>query len=59
MVHILVLVDYFSRYKEVEIMTRITAKDTVGKLAKNIYATRGKGQMGLEKKNKMGGRTKE
>ncbi|XP_055681707.1 uncharacterized protein K02A2.6-like [Lutzomyia longipalpis] len=32
--HILVVVDYYSRYKEIEIMPRITAKDTVARLDK-------------------------
>ncbi|XP_039449504.1 uncharacterized protein K02A2.6-like [Culex pipiens pallens] len=30
--YLLVIIDYFSRYKEVEIMTRITAKDTASRL---------------------------
>lgn len=30
--YLFVIVDYFSRYKEVEIMTKITAKDTVDRL---------------------------
>ncbi|XP_065088042.1 uncharacterized protein K02A2.6-like [Ochlerotatus camptorhynchus] len=30
--YLLVIVDYFSRYKEVKIMVKITAKDTVGRL---------------------------
>lgn len=30
--YLLVIIDYFSRYKEVEVMTRITAKDTAGRL---------------------------
>lgn len=30
--YLLVIIDYYSRYKEVEIMTRITAKDTISRL---------------------------
>lgn len=30
--YLLVIIDYFSRYKEVEIMTKITAKETVSRL---------------------------
>lgn len=30
--YLLVIIDYFSRYKEVEIMTRITSRDTVDRL---------------------------
>lgn len=32
--YLLVIVDYFSRYKEVEIMTKITGKETVERLSK-------------------------
>lgn len=30
--HILVIIDYYSRYKEIEVMTRITARETVDRL---------------------------
>ncbi|XP_038106540.1 uncharacterized protein K02A2.6-like [Culex quinquefasciatus] len=33
-VYLLVVIDYYSRYKEVELMTRITAKETVQRLDK-------------------------
>lgn len=32
--YLLVIIDYYSRYKEIEVMTRITAKDTIDRLHK-------------------------
>lgn len=37
--YLLVVVDYFSRYEEVEIMSRITARETV-EIIENVYKIR-------------------